>query len=556
MNLLRLLRPFWPRFLLAVGLSVLPALAQAWLPGWVIRPLFDQVLAGQFERLGGVLKVGAGLLAVLVVAGYVLEAYMGYLSVRVPAFWREQVFGRLLQTNLAAVSASAGGLAGRVIADLRELESFIFFGMGTFFAQGVALVAIMGQLLLRYTQLTLYMLLALPILLLILSWVGRWVSGYSHRTQSALERMAGRMSEGFARLELIQALNLGAFAQTRFAKANQSQYQLGRTRALISALNLPLGQLATTLLLGILLALGVGQVQQGHLTTGDLTAFLTLLALAITPIQTLGRVGVLYAQGEGAAKRVVELLELPPAPAGGSLKLEALKGDISLKNLSFAYQNELALEKLSLEIGAGSFTALVGPSGSGKSTLLRLLLGLYRPVSGQILLDGHPLSDFDLEWLRAKVAWVPQEPLLFAGTVRENLRALAPSSGDAAMTEVLQKVGLVSELNLETFVEEDGSGLSVGQRQRLAIAAALLRDARIVLLDEITSALDRTSEAQVMAALEAARVGRTVVVVAHRLSTVKNADSIVVMEGGQIVETGKHEDLLKQAGLYASLWQS
>lgn len=555
MNLLRLLRPFWLQLCLALGFSVLPALAQAWLPGWVVRPLFDQVLAGQFERLNGVLWVGAGLLGVLVISGYILEAFMGYLSVKVPAYWREQVFSRLLATDLTAVPASAGGLAGRIVADLRELESFIFFGLGTFFAQGLTLLAIVAQLFLRYTQLTLYLLLILPLMIGLLVLVGRWVSRYSHQTQSALGRMAARMSEGFGRLELIQALNLGPFAKGRFEQANQAQYRMARARALVSALNLPLGQLITTLLLGILLALGVGRVQQGQMTTGDLTAFLTLLALAITPIQTLGRVGVLYAQGEGAAKRVVELLELPQAPKGGSLRPETLRGSYELKEVSFAYQSETTLEQINLAIPAGSFVALVGSSGSGKSTLLRLLLGLYPPSLGQVLLDGHGLSSYDLGWFRSQIAWVPQEPLLFAGTLADNLRALAPGAGEKAMLDALEQVGLSTEVQLQTALEDEGGGLSVGQKQRLAIAAALLRGAKVMLLDEITSALDRNSEAQITAALERAREGRTLVAVAHRLSTVQNADLIVVMERGRIAEMGQHADLLAKNGLYAGLWR-
>jgi ATP-binding cassette subfamily B protein len=198
----------------------------------------------------------------------------------------------------------------------------------------------------------------------------------------------------------------------------------------------------------------------------------------------------------------------------------------------------------------------VGASGSGKSTLLRLLLGLYRPSSGQVLLDGRGLQSYDARWLRAKMAWVPQEPLLFAGTVQDNLSALAPAATPEAMREALGRVGLRSEMGLQTLLEDDGGGLSVGQRQRLAIAAALLRDAKILLLDEVTSALDRGSEAQVVAALEAIRPGRTLIVVAHRLSTVEHADQIVLMENGRIVEVGSHSELMDLAGTYAGLWKS
>lgn len=556
MTLLALLRPFWPQIALALGLSLLPALAQAWLPGVVVKPLFDRVLAGQYGQLGEILRNGGGLLLLLLLGGYAHEAFMGYLSVRVPATLRERVFHRLLRADLAALTRSAGGLAGRVLSDVRELESFVFYGLGTLLFQGVTLLVLLGQLLLRYTELTVYLLLALPPLVLLLGWIGRVVTGYSSRTQAALERLAARMSEGFGRLELIRALRLEAFAAARFAEANRAGYRLGRARALSGALNLPLGQLSTALLLGLLLFLGVGQVQRGAMSTGDLTAFLTLLALAITPIQTLSRAGVLYAQGEGAAQRVAELLALPSAHPSGQLKKDPLEGRLELRRVRFAYGGQEVLQGVSLSLEPGSFTALVGPSGSGKSTLLRLLLGLYSPQGGEVALDGEPLSAYDPDWLRTQVAWVPQEPLLFEGTVAENLRALAPGADEAAMQEALARVGLSGEAGLSTWVGEDGGGFSTGQRQRLAIAAALLREARVLLLDEVTSALDRNSEAQVIAALEAVRAGRTLVVVAHRLSTVRHADRIVVLEGGRVVESGTHAELMDRQGLYAELWNA
>jgi ATP-binding cassette subfamily B protein len=497
------------------------------------------------------------LLAVLVVSGYVLEAFIGYLSLKIPAVWRERVFERLLQADLMALPASAGGLTGRLVADLKELEGFLFYSLGGLLVQGILLLALLAQLLLHYAQLTLYLLLVLPLMALLLGWIGAWVTRYSRRTQAAMERLAARMAEGFGRLELIRALDLQAFAQARFRRSNQQQYRLGRTRALIAALNLPLGQLATTLLLGLLLALGVGAVQRGQMTPGDLTAFLTLLGLAVTPLQLLSRIGTGFAQAEGAAARLVELFELPPAPAMGQLRPQTLAGGLELRNLSFAYPGSPAtLQNLNLRIAPGSFTAIVGPSGAGKSTLLRLLLGLYRPSAGQVLLDGLELHSYEAGWLRARMAWVPQEPLLFAGTVQENLAALAPGARPEAMQQALDTVGLGREIGLQTLLEDDGGGLSVGQRQRLAIAAALLREAKILLLDEITSALDRHSEGQVMAALEAARPGRTVIVVAHRLSTVQHADQIVVMEKGRIVQVGSHAELMGLPGLYADFWKS
>jgi ATP-binding cassette subfamily B protein len=301
----------------------------------------------------------------------------------------------------------------------------------------------------------------------------------------------------------------------------------------------------------------VGQVEAGKLSLGDLTAYLALLALAITPLQTLSRGWMLLSQAEGAAGRVAELLRLKEVIPAGSLRPERLEGRLELRQVGFAYGGEAVLSGLDLSLEPGTLTALVGPSGAGKSTVLRLLLGLYRPNSGQVLLDGRPLQAYAPEFLRSQVAWVPQEPLLFGGSVRENLEVLAPGASLEAMQAALDRMGLLDELpaGLASELSEEGGGLSVGQRQRLALAAAWLRGGRILLLDEPTSALDPRSEARVLQALEALRPGRTVLVVAHRLSTVQAADKIVVLQGGRLVEQGRHAELLSRGGLYAQLWQ-
>ncbi|AEB11100.1 ABC transporter ATP-binding protein [Marinithermus hydrothermalis] len=557
MRLIRLLRPYWRELLLALFLAALPAAAQAALPPLLVKPLLDEVLAeGRYDQLRALLGVAAGLLGLVALGGYAQEAFMGYLSVRVPRELRERIQARLLQADLARLPAAPAALAGRILADLRELESFIFFGLGALLVQGALLLALLVALLVLYPKLTLALVALLPPLWLLFGWVGRRVAAASGRTQAAAERVAGRLAEGFSRLELIRAQNLADFARERFRQESRAYYRLGLARALTAALHLPLSQLATAVVALALLWLGARAVEAGAMTTGDLTAYLTYLGLAVSPMQTLSRAGMLFAQAEGAAARLVDLLHLPETPPSGGYRPERLEGRIEFREVRFAYpEGRAALEGVTFTLEPGTLNALVGPSGAGKSTVLRLILGLYRPAAGEVRLDGRPLWAYDLELVRRVVAWVPQEPAFFGGTVRENLEALAPGVSAAAMREALETVQLWEELSagLETPVHEETGGLSVGQKQRLAIAAALLRDARVLLLDEVTSALDPISEARVLTALEAARAGRTVLVVAHRLHTVRQADRILVMQAGRVVETGTHAELVARGGLYTRL---
>jgi ABC-type multidrug transport system fused ATPase/permease subunit len=554
---LRLLLPYWPWLLLALGLALVPAIAQAALPELLVRPLFSQVLAqARYGELGSLLAKGGFLLGLIALGSFSQETLMGYLAVRVPKELRERLYERLMRADLAQLAGTPASLSGRILADLREVENFIFYGLGGFLIQSLTLIALLGQMLWHYPRLSLYLALLLPWILLILGGVGHWVSQVSQKTQAGAERVAGRMAEGFGRLELIQAMALETYARLRFAKASEQYYRLGRRRGLISALSLPLSQMAVGAVLVILLFIGVSQVRSGHLSVGGLTAYLTLLALSLTPIQVLAGAGTRLAQAEGAAQRLAELEEVPLRQWSGTYRPNRLEGVLELRNLSFAYPGGTqVLKGVSAQILPGQLTALVGPSGAGKSTLLRLLLTLYLPQEGSVLLDGRPFQEYDLTFLRQAIAWVPQEPLLFGGSVEENLRAFAPQADREAMRRALAQVHLAEELTLETSLEEEGRGISVGQRQRLALAGALLREAPILLLDEVTSALDPLSESRVLETLEELRPHHTLFVVAHRLSTVRHADRILVLSEGRLVESGSHDELLARGGVYATLWE-
>ena len=553
MRLWHLLRPYRAWLLLAVLMALLPAVSQAFL-ATLVRPLYDQVLVGgRYELLGSLLLRGGGLLLVVVLGGYLFEAYLGYLAVRIPALLRERLGQSLLRAELSRLPDSAA-LAGRILADLRELEGFILHALGIGLLQGMSLLALLGALFGLSLTLTLSLLLLMPLLALLTGLVGRLVGQASGRTQAQAEQVALTLAEVFGQLELVRALGLEPFALERLEKESRRLYRLGLRRAILTALHLPISQVFTGLALGLLLGLGIREVAAGNLTAGGLTAYLTLLGLAIAPLQVIPKTGLLWAQADAAAARLLELFRLPPAPPEGS-EGGPVAGHLRFEDVWFTYPGgKTALRGVSFGLEPGTLTALVGPSGAGKSTLLRLVLGLYRPTSGRVLLDGKPLSSYGHATLTRSLAWVAQEPRFFRGTLAENLAALAPGAGEERARAALQAVGLWNEL--PQGLRSDPAALSVGQRQRLAIAAALLRDAKILVLDEATSALDPSAEAQVMASLEQARPGRTLLVVAHRLASVQHADRILVLKDGRLAEEGRHPGLLEQGGVYAELWRA
>lgn len=553
MNLLRLLSQSKTSILIGLVLALLPAVASALIPVRVVKPIFDQLENSSFD-FGKIWLEGLILLVMMVVGGYFHEAWMGWFSVSLPAQIRSKIFNRALLADMSKTGLSPQGISGRILSDLRELESFVFFGLGGFLIHGVSLLAVLYQLFSKYPSLSLQMLLVLPVLMLLLFGLGRFVSGYSYRTQQSLENLSRKVAESFSRLDVIRAMGLEHFATRRLEGSNAKTFQLARGRSLLAALNLPLGQAATTGLIAYLLILGIAQVRTGTISVGDLLAFLTLLALAISPMQILMRSAIHYAQGEGSAKRILELLELPLQTRTGSLKPENFLGSIQLKEVEFEYDAlSQALSGVSLEAKPGELTALVGPSGSGKSTIVKLILGLQQTNLGKVLIDDVNINDFDWGWLRERVAWVPQEPLLFGGTIWQNLRAFAPTAHRKDAMLALEQVGLTGEISLDTLLEDEGKGLSVGQRQRVAIAAAILRDAKILVLDEATSALDNISQSEILKILQVLKKTKTIVIVAHRLKTVENADMIYVLQEGKVVESGNPQALSASSGIYSQM---
>jgi ABC-type multidrug transport system fused ATPase/permease subunit len=412
-------------------------------------------------------------------------------------------------------------------------------------------------------KLTFGLMLSLVPLAWLLDRIGRGIENAFKANQSAVEGASGAMSEGLSRMEAIKAFRLENTVLERFRGPNEAQARASIRRVQLAALHWPLSQVVIGLGVVVLLMYTIGEVQAKRLTSGEMIAYFTQLVIIIAPVQIFARLWARWTAMYEPARSIKAALEMPAEADPGSLSPQTWRGELQFEAMTARYlgANVPALDDLNLTIRAGESVALVGPSGSGKTTITRLLLRLLDLESGRILLDGQNLREYTLDASRAAIALVPQQPQLFTGSILENVRLARTDATEAQVWRALEAANLAEEIRamprgLETMLGEAGSGISGGQAQRLSIARALLLEAPIIVLDEPTSALDAHSEAAVKRTLELVRGTRTVIVIAHRLTTVESVDRIVVLEMGRIIEEGSHLELIGAGGAYAGLLEA
>ncbi len=565
-RLLSYVRPYWRRMALSiVALLVSTALGLA-LP-LVVRSLVDIVLVQQ--SLATLNRLALALLAVFAlqaIFGFAHSLTLAYVGERVVADLRVQLYSHLQSLSLSFYADKrTGEIVSRLTNDVTLLQGAITSDIVALLRQTVTLIGAAVLLFVLDWRLTLVILAGIPIISLTMVWLGRKIRAASIAVQDALAEAANVVEETTAGIRIVQSFAREEYEIGRFSRKVADTFAAAMRRARIAAVLGPSIGFMAFFSITITLWFGSYEVIQGRLTAGGLVAYLVYTMMVAAPVATLAGLYAQFQSALGATERLFELLDTRPALASkpGATSLPPIQGVVTFRDVSFAYDESLpVLRRVSFAARPGQVIALVGPSGAGKSTLVNLIPRFYDVSGGAIVIDGWDVRDVDLKSLRDQIGIVPQETVLFSDTVEANIRYGRLDATEAALREAARAANahdfIMSELpdGYRSRVGERGVKLSGGQRQRVAIARAILKDPRILILDEATSSLDSESEALVQEALERLMRGRTSFVIAHRLSTVVNADRILVLDHGRLVEQGTHAELLANPrGLYFRLHQ-
>ncbi|HEY9735032.1 MAG TPA: ABC transporter ATP-binding protein [Trichocoleus sp.] len=476
---------------------------------------------------------------------------------------RKQVYQHVHRLSLSYFErAQTGDLAYRLTEDIDRIGEVVLKLFHDFIPSALQLIVVIGYMIYLNWQLTLTALILVPILAVLAGWFGDQMLRFSRNSQNRVSDLSSLVTEVFSGIRLVRAFAAEEYAIEQFSAEAERNRQARYQAAWLQSVQYPVVGFLYAFVVMCILLVGTWQISQGNLTGASFGSYIAAALMLIDPVTHFINNYGEFKQGEASVDRVAELLQIEPAvrELPNAAEMPPVTGKVEYRNVTFGYEaDDPVLRELSLLAMPGEKVALVGSSGAGKTTLVNLLPRFYDPQVGQILIDGIDIGTVSLRSLRRQIGIVPQEMTLFSGTIAQNI-AFGQKDFDLEAVQEAAKIanahGFISQFSqgYHTWVGERGVNLSGGQRQRIAIARAVLLNPRILILDEATSALDAESEALVQEALERLMRDRTVFIIAHRLATVRRADRILVVEKGQIIESGTHEELLLQKSRYAQFY--
>ena len=527
---------------------------------WLVGETAKFIGKGDLKGFAQIAALSAIIFLIRGTAQYGQDTLMAKAALTIALEIRKKVYTHLQNLNLGYFeTAKTGDLSYRLTEDIDRIGEVVNKFFHQFIPCILQLIAVMGYMIYLNWQLTLGALIIAPLMAILIGWFGEKLLSYSRDSQNRISDLSALLTEVFSGIRLIKAFVAEEYEISRFAEEAEQNRRAKYLSERIKALQFVVVGFLEAMSVILLFFIGGWQINQGNLTGTEFISYIAGVALLIDPIAiTTANYGD-FKQGEASSDRIFELLaiESTVVEKPGAIELPHVTGKVEYRNINFAYNSETSiLQSMNLLALPGEAIALVGASGAGKTTLVNLLPRFYDPQAGQILIDGIDIQDVTLNTLRRQIGIVPQETILFSGTIAQNIafgRSYYELKDVEKAAQIANAHQFISEFpdGYQTWVGERGVNLSGGQKQRIAIARAVLLNPRILILDEATSALDSESEALVQEALERLMRDRTVFIIAHRLATVRKADRILVLEKGRVMESGTHEELLEKGDRYA-----